>query len=94
MKMVNQMKRSFKLMAIFLILVFFGLQSVVAAAQDTNLSNVKDNAKETLNNASETANQTADEVQSFLDPIQDILNSINNIVQQIQQIFYALGGGQ
>lgn len=87
------MKKSFQLMAIFLIVACFGLQSV-AAAQDTSLSNVKNETKDTLNNASETANQTADEVQSFLDPIQDILNSINNIVQQIQQIFYALGGGQ
>lgn len=88
------MKKSFQLLAILLILVCFGLQSVVAAAQDTSLSNVKNETKDALNNASETANQTADEVQSFLDPIQDILNAINNIVQQIQQIFYALGGGQ
>ena len=82
------------IMAVIIIIIGFGLQSVSAASSIPSLDNITNTTQEAINNASDTVNQTAQDVQNTLDPIQDILNSINSVlntissmVQNIQQIF-------
>jgi len=82
------------ILAIILIIMGFGLQSVSAASSAPSLNNITTTTQEALNNASDAVNQTAKDVQNTLNPLQDILNTINSvlntitsIVQNIQQIF-------
>lgn len=80
-----------------IMVVFLMLQPVMAAVDQSGLSNVKNSADQTFQNASQTVNDTAQEVEKTLNPIQDIINTINSIIQQVQQIFQdisnIMGGG-
>ena len=91
----------FGILAVIMIIMGFGLQSVGAASSTPSLSNITNTTQQAIDNASDTLNHTAQDVQKSVGPIQSILNSINSVInsitsitQQIRQIFSAFGGGQ